>query len=380
MNPDEEKWHAEAILKEVVEQWANRKLAKMRSPPENDAKEMRSALNAYRLFAPLRAQSILEDPELSLEQMFFRAARDYLDYTDEIDPQQVQREISRKIPLGSFEQRAFVYEEGETNYEEIFLGPYSVFIATAQGPRGSMEDEHLVTELGTNKAPLFAIFDGHGGASCAQYAKQQLPLVLEKELSTCKTNSDLEIYNALRRTCIEIDRAWTALPVQHTVKRDPSGTTAAICLLLGKTLWVANVGDSRVVYIEQKKVVQLSEEAKVTVRKYRHEIYQRGGVTSQDRVIGETGTLNMARSVGDIDQPSISALPTIKKYGSLFKKKEDAYLVLACDGLWDVVDPKRAAKVCLEARTGSSAALKLLTTAFSQGTTDNVTVMVITSA
>lgn len=379
------KQDAEILLKSLVAEIAAARLSKIRWIDEKKTEQMTSALKAYEIFAPHRAKPILEDPGLNLEQMFFHVVRDYLDYTDEVDAEKVLKEISRKIPLSTAEERNFVYDEGETSYGEEKIGEYHVYIASAQGPREQMEDAHLITKISLDpalfsepQAFLFGVFDGHGGASCAHYVKKQLPELLEKELLGCKEGCDLEIYNSLRRACIELDRSWSTQPFQDGVYRDASGTTAAICLLIGKTLWTANVGDSRVVYVEKKRVIQLSEEAKVTIKKYQNEIYQRGGITRDDRVIGETGTLNMARSIGDVDQPSISAMPSIRKYENLFEKREGAYLILACDGLWDVVDPKLAARLCLDARTGGAAALKLLTTAFSRGTTDNVTILVIT--
>ena len=61
---------------------------------------------------------------------------------------------------------------------------------------------------------------------------------------------------------------------------------------------------------------------------------------------------------------------------------QDDLLVLACDGLWDVVTHQEAVDFCLPLLAQSDdpqlAAEKLAQAAFDKGSTDNITVMIVT--
>lgn len=315
---------------------------------------------------------------------FFLEMRRYMDYTEASDIKKVHQEIFKKIPLGLAQEGDTIFNEGDTFYEECSIGLYEVAIATAQGAREEMEDQHLATEFHINKIlfdigkiQLFAVFDGHGGKVCAKYVKEYLPELLKEELNQCKQASDLEIYNALRRTFIKIDKNWKDLPFQKTLHRDISGTTATTSIIIGNHLWVANVGDSRTVLVKNGQAIQLSEEAKASIKKYEREIYLRGGHTRHGRVVNNTGSLDMARSIGDIEQSSVSALPTIRKFDLEALKGKEFQIVLGCDGLWDVVNPQIAAKICCDNTSITEMAHALKDLAFANGTADNVTVMII---
>lgn len=347
-------------------------------------KSMMMAIASYKKIDNTAVAQILEETGGDTFEQFFHVMRHYMDHTVETENAKVEKELSKEIPLGIPEEKSHVHPENIISYEESIAGPYNVSVITAQGPRDTMEDEHLVTEIsvdtkaeGQQKVQVFAVFDGHGGDNCAKYVKEVLPKFIQEALQETKVYSDLEIFNALRKAFISIDSSWANLPIQKTEHIDYSGTTATVCLVLGKNLWVANVGDSRTVLAMNGDAIQLSEEAKATVAKYEREIYLRGGDVKFGRVVGEQGSLDMARSIGDLDQPSVSALPTIRKFDLSTLKNDNNQLILACDGLWDVVSPQIAVKVCNQSKNIKEATHTLKKIAFNRGTTDNVSVMVV---
>jgi serine/threonine protein phosphatase PrpC len=58
--------------------------------------------------------------------------------------------------------------------------------------------------------------------------------------------------------------------------------------------------------------------------------------------------------------------------------EEDTHLIIACDGLWDVVDDDKAAEIVMKNKDDpKKAADDLKEAAINNGTTDNVSVMVI---
>ncbi|EIE18302.1 protein serine/threonine phosphatase 2C, partial [Coccomyxa subellipsoidea C-169] len=91
---------------------------------------------------------------------------------------------------------------------------------------------------------FFGVFDGHGqqGTSCAQFAKDQVPAML---LSNAHFSTDP--VRAFRETMAECNEQLHASSIEDGL----SGTTAIACLVRGRTIYVANVGDSRAVLAER---------------------------------------------------------------------------------------------------------------------------------
>ena len=85
---------------------------------------------------------------------------------------------------------------------------------------------------------FFGVFDGHGqlGTSCAQFAKDKVPSNLLASPSFASNPVD-----AFRAAMTQCNQQLHISSIDDTM----SGTTAIACLVRGRTLHVANVGDSR---------------------------------------------------------------------------------------------------------------------------------------
>lgn len=92
---------------------------------------------------------------------------------------------------------------------------------------------------------FFGVFDGHGecGTQCSQYVKKHLceNLLKDRHFSTDIVQA---YHSAFTTTNVQLHR--------HTIDDSMSGTTAITVLVRGKTLYVANVGDSRAVLAERR--------------------------------------------------------------------------------------------------------------------------------
>jgi len=106
-----------------------------------------------------------------------------------------------------------------------------------KGRRPTMEDASVIHGCfnGKDDCDLFCVFDGHGSRHSAAYCAQHLPDRLGKKLK-----DGVKPDTALRETFVQV-----AEELKPTTKGN--GTTAAVALIVRKKLWVANVGDSRVV-------------------------------------------------------------------------------------------------------------------------------------
>lgn len=121
-----------------------------------------------------------------------------------------------------------------------------------------------------------------------------------------------------------------------------SGSTAVVALLRGKTLTVANIGDSRCVLSRNGVAFDMSYDHKPEDDIELRRIEKAGGkVTPDGRV---NGGLNLSRAFGDHcykmttslppEEQMISAFPDIK---TATLTEQDDFMVVACDGIWNAM-------------------------------------------
>lgn len=119
-----------------------------------------------------------------------------------------------------------------------------------------------------------------------------------------------------------------------------AGCTANVALLAGKTLYVANAGDSRCVVSSKGQAIEMSYDHKPDDEKERRRVEKAGGYVSDGRI---NGNLNLSRAIGDleykkntdigVDEQLIIAVPDVKKRELT---PDDEFLVMGCDGIWEV--------------------------------------------
>jgi serine/threonine protein phosphatase PrpC len=344
---------------------------------------MKLAIESYRnIFEAKLLYNILKQPDEILFSQFF-SIRCYLDdHQIEKDRSKIEKKIHRSIPLNIASKKFLVHNQViATQPNKLFTAtyrysPYQATIVAAQGPREKMEDFYFAADFATPKTSnirLFVVFDGHGGDGCVKFAKNQLKKQLILNLNT---ESDFSIYNSLTQVCVLIDKNWKEYVTRPSSKiRDASGCAVVFALIIEKDLWIVSVGDSRAVLGKGSEAIQLSEDAKPPIKKYYLEIMKRGGFVKWKRV---DGSLDMARSIGDIDHPSVSAKPCIRKVElDTLDPEKTNILILATDGLWDVIGSKEAITICQNTKSPKIMAAELISAAYTNGSTDNVTVMAI---
>ena len=194
--------------------------------------------------------------------------------------------------------------------------------------RQYMEDFYTIIpnfQNDINKS-FFGIFDGHSGSDAAIYLKNNLPKIFQNYL--IQTNNDIN--KSLISSFSKIDNEILS-------KFNESGSTCTIIYIYKennkKIFYCANVGDSKCFLITNKNIKQISIDHNCNDKNEVERIKKSGGIVFSGRVFG---TLILTRSIGDKE---------MKKYGvinepSIYKKEidcDDKYLILASDGVWDVV-------------------------------------------
>jgi adenylate cyclase len=92
-------------------------------------------------------------------------------------------------------------------------------------------------------------------------------------------------------------------------------------------------------------------------------------------VAGRTaGVLAVTRSLGDFAVPDVSKTPDISEVPL---EPSDRWLVIGCDGVWDVVFDKLLGDMAIAARSAAEFAVDLRNTAYALGSLDNISAIVV---
>lgn len=124
------------------------------------------------------------------------------------------------------------------------------------------------------------------------------------------------------------------------------GCTAVAALVRGSTLIVANTGDSRCVLCRKGEAEPLTLDHKPILFEEAQRIIRAGGFVKDNRV---NGALNVSRTLGDLDFKRNESLPHTEQMvvatpdvQELKLEEGMEFLILACDGIWDVLSNQEA--------------------------------------
>lgn len=255
-----------------------------------------------------------------------------------------------------------------------------VSIHAIRNTRRKMEDRHVSLPAFNHLFGLsdsvhrayFAVFDGHGGVDAARYASVHVHTNASHQPELL-TDPAAALKEAFRRT----DQMFLQKAKRERLQ---SGTTGVCALITGAALHVAWLGDSQVILVQQGQVVKLMEPHKPERQDEKARIEALGGFVSLMDCWRVNGTLAVSRAIGDVFQkPYVSgeADAASRELTGL----ED-YLLLACDGFFDVVPHHEIpglvhGHLLRQKGSGMHVAEELVAVARDRGSHDNITVMVV---
>jgi protein phosphatase len=229
------------------------------------------------------------------------------------------------------------------------------------GRRPDMEDVSIILkEMPKPGALLFGLFDGHGGREAAEFASQNLPKTLAEKLSKAATPDEgfvaafQQLQKEMKTWCVYV------------------GTTVLLAVIEGRTLTVANTGDTRCVLSRNRKAVRLSIDHKPDLPEEAAYIQSKNGTVKDGRI---DGMLAVSRALGDgFLRDAINPTPSIKR---IDLTPEDRFMILACDGVWDMMSDQEACDCIAGEIDPLAAAKKLRDQAYEKGSLDNISVIVV---
>ncbi|NGX53465.1 MAG: hypothetical protein K1000chlam4_00177 [Chlamydiae bacterium] len=253
-----------------------------------------------------------------------------------------------------------------------------------QGTRKTMEDVSFCVDLPMGK--LVGVFDGHGGATVAQTAAAQFPLIFPVKLK--ENEGDVErafketfhqIQTLIQAPEIEYQKgildklkkhSTAAVYREHTGKEKPItvGAAASVVFIDKKNrAFVATLGDTHTFAFKKERdktqVYPLSpnltfkkkEEARrVGVIGYKinplHTLYFDATLISGtdvdcDSLYSPLSATNCSRALETLPDPGVSHEPVV----SVLQLNRDSVVLIGCDGVWKFVDkPKHFMKEVIE--------------------------------
>lgn len=260
-----------------------------------------------------------------------------------------------------------------------------VYFKSKIGIRRTNEDRHTII-LNSNgqdqikqAIDMYGIYDGHGGNHVSTILSDIAPkLFLDKRISYPLRK------NHVNKICSNVQKI---LQDNFTAKTKECGST---CLLVFKfkynnadILNIVNIGDSRAIICTNTTGNALTMDHKPLNPVEKQRIIMQGGTVYYDGLEWRIDNLSLSRAFGDTSSKYTPPIPDLFVHKI---SKNDKFMILACDGLWDVVDNQTAVNLVLHYcfdKDGKrineklNIAAKLADFALSQGSTDNVTIIIV---
>ena len=283
-------------------------------------------------------------------------------------------------PLLLLQPALFYYKASNTN-KNVSKTPNvgSLFYGACayQGERPSMEDVVYAHE----EDSLFGVYDGHGGSKAATFCAEAVGAFVSHGLQKAIQNGRIEqlleaAFAYAERTFLEKAR----------LERLSDGSCSVLALVKNSKLYIVNIGDCRAVLVSGNgsggyKTDPISVDHKANDSEEQKRIEDSGGKVYWSGVWRTPGGLAVARALGDLP---LKAEPYVIAKPDIFVRDitaNDRFVLLASDGLWDVVSNEEAVEK-LQKTLSSETSLKkaaaiLAYEALKRGSKDNVSVIIL---
>jgi protein phosphatase len=222
--------------------------------------------------------------------------------------------------------------------------------------RDHNEDNFAFLDLG-NKIVL-VVADGMGGHDAGEVASDIAVRTVCSEVRKAKTGSA----DPLSLVEHAVQRANAEVRLEASARGSNMGTTLSVALVSEDTAYVGSVGDSRVYWIENGSITQITEDHSVVAK-----LVAKGQLTKEAARNHPRSNL-LYRTIGNDE--------TVRVNTCMVPLKKGGTLLLCTDGLWGEVGDEELRQICREDRTDLICA-RLVQKANANGGKDNITAIVV---
>mmetsp|Transcript_28139 Transcript_28139/g.80882 ORF Transcript_28139/g.80882 Transcript_28139/m.80882 type:complete len:343 (+) Transcript_28139:103-1131(+) len=267
-------------------------------------------------------------------------------------------------------------------------------VVGTKGRRKEHEDACAVS-CSASGADLW-VLDGHRGGEASAFGADQIPKEIGHNIKDGRLPSNGRIQQCFRT----IDNRLRKF-LKEKAKDTVSGSTVIGALVARQddgmySAKVINCGDSRGIIIEdpcadengKSAIVLQTVDHKPDSPKEKARVQAAGGTVTKGRCPRIDGKLAVSRGLGDFDfkadkgrqaaQQKVSCEPDVYEVSGL---KPGALLLLACDGIWNVMSSETVAEMVHEALAASpkaslgDIAYSIVKESYGRGSCDNLTVL-----
>lgn len=204
---------------------------------------------------------------------------------------------------------------------------------------------------------LLVVADGMGGHRAGEYASRLAVEILKQELAA-STNSAPE---AMLRSAITIANERVLEAAKQDPKLSGMGTTLVVATVIDRTLYFANVGDSRL-YLLHDDIKQLSKDHSLV-----QEMVRLGGINQEEAKYHPDKNI-ITRAIGAKDEVEIDFFE--------YRLKKGDIILMCTDGLSNLVEDEEMLHIVKCSRDVVEAVEQLIERAKDNGGNDNIGIIV----
>ena len=220
------------------------------------------------------------------------------------------------------------------------------------------QDYVFATETSIGNLPnLLVVADGMGGHRAGEYASRLAVEVLKQELAaSTEDGPEAMIKNAITRANERVLEA-----ARQDANLHGMGTTLVVATVIDRTLYFANVGDSRL-YLVNDDIKQLSKDHSLV-----QEMVRLGGINEEEAKYHPDKNI-ITRAIGAKDELEIDFYE--------YRLKRGDTILMCTDGLSNMVENEEILHIMKNSRDVVETVEQLIERAKDNGGSDNIGVIV----
>ncbi|KAL8167865.1 hypothetical protein V2J09_009364 [Rumex salicifolius] len=251
-------------------------------------------------------------------------------------------------------------------------------LTSQQGSKGLNQDSAILHQgFGGPNGAFCGVFDGHGknGHFVSEMVRNRLPSLILNQKNALQGEGEDDVSRWKQFFTSAFNAMDKEMKLRESMDCSLSGTTAVVVVKQGEDLYIANLGDSRAVLgtrmttEEGITAMQLTTDLKPglpdeaeRIRKSKGRVFALEAEPHVQRVWMPEDNypgLAMSRSFGDLDlkQHGVISTPLVTHHRL---SPQDRFLVLATDGVWDVMSSDEVATTVWGASNQAEAAQELV--------------------
>ena len=220
------------------------------------------------------------------------------------------------------------------------------FVFSSEKPVGNLQN-------------LFIVADGMGGHNAGDYASRYAIEIIVKEIMECRGKEPAAIFG---RAIAQANAALVKKAAED-VQLYGMGTTAVLATLEGNSLWVANIGDSRLYLLGEEGIRQVTRDHSLV-----EEMVLRGELRKSEARMHPDKNI-ITRAIGATEDVTADMFEV--------EIQQDEQILMCTDGLTNMVEDEEVLAIVRGREDLVERVEKLVERANENGGKDNITVIMI---